>query len=156
MGFNMAKNICYLITAVMLSGCVTTDDISLKKKEPTIEFLEKYQSNIASLEKYDLFSYRVKTEGPVPMIGYAGRFEWNGKCLAFVSDNLNKKFTPIFPVQTTKINSDGTNFSVSGINFSIGDEVVLGGSFSKASDNKSTLITESNPECLLEETITII
>lgn len=143
----------------MLSSCVATGKAPLEKKEsskPTINFVEKYQSNIAGLERYDLFSYEVNTNGPRTLVGYSGQFEWNGDCLEFISDDFNKKYTPIFPVQTTKVNSDGTSFSVSGINFSIGDKVVLGGSFTKAVDNKVSLFTKGNPKCLLGETFTII
>lgn len=155
----MSKYSISLITVlalILVSGCATTSNISLEKKESNDEFMKQYQSNIASLKKYDLFSYKVETYGPRLMIGYPGNFEWNGNCLVFVSDGLNKKYTPIFPVQTTTINSGGTSFNVSGINFSVGDEVVLGGSFTKALNNKATLITKGNPECLLEETMTII
>ncbi len=42
------------------------------------------------------------------------------------------------------------------LSFSVGDKVVLGGSFTKASDNKVSLFTEGNRKCLLEETMTII
>ena len=155
----MAKHFISLIMVLFLisvSGCATIDNVSLEKEESNDEFMKQYQSNIASLNKYDLFSYKVENYGPMPMIGYPGNFEWNGNCLVFVSDGLDKKYTPIFPVQTTTINSGGTRFNVSGINFSVGDEVVLGGSFTKALDNKATLITQGNPECLLEETMTII
>ena len=139
-----------------MSSCVATGNIPSDKKEPIGKFSEKYQSNIASLEKYGLFSYKVETYEPRLLIGYPGHFEWNGNCLEFVSIDSNKKYTPIFPVQTTTINSDGTSFNVSGINFSVGDKVVLGGSFTKASDNKVSLFTEGNRKCLLEETMTII
>lgn len=140
----------------MLSSCVATSDISSDKKESTAKLSEKHQSNITSLKKYGLFSYKVETYEPRLLVGYPGNFEWNGNCLEFVSIDSNKKYTPIFPVQTTTINSDGTSFNVSGINFSVGDKAVLGGSFTKASDNKVTLFTEGNPECLLDETFTII
>lgn len=155
----MSKHFISLITVLALisvSGCATKNNISLEKKEPNAGFMEQYQSNIANLKKYDLFSYKVETYEPRLLIGYPGHFEWNGNCLEFVSIDSNKKYTPIFPVQTTTINSDGTSFNVSGINFSVGDKVVLGGSFTKASDNKVSLFTEGNPECLLEETMTII
>ncbi len=152
----MIKSINYLIIAAMLSSCVATGKNPVEEKESTISFVEKFQSNIASLKKYRLFSYKVNTEGPRTLVGFSGQFEWNGNCLDFVSDDFNKKYTPIFPLQTTTINSDGTSFNVSGISFSIGDKVVLGGSFTKASDNKVFLFTEGNPKCLLEETFTII
>lgn len=152
----MTKNICYLITAIMLSSCVATGNIPSDKKESTNKFSEKYQSNITNLEKYGLFSYKVETYESRLLVGYPGHFEWNGNCLEFVSIDSNKKYTPIFPVQTTTINNDGTSFNVSGINFSVGDKVVLGGSFTKASDNKVSLFTEGNRKCLLEETMTII
>jgi hypothetical protein len=155
----MSKHFISLITVLALmsvSGCTTTSNISLEKEESNDRFMKQYQSNISSLNQYSLFSYKVETYEPRLLIGYPGHFEWNGNCLVFVSDDSNKKYTPIFPVQTTKINSDRTSFNVSGINFSVGDEVVLGGSFTKASDNKVSLFTEGNPECLLEETMTII
>ena len=140
----------------MLSSCVATGNIPSDKKESTNKFSEKYQSNITNLEKYGLFSYKVETYESRLLVGYPGHFEWNGNCLEFVSIDSNKKYTPIFPVQTTTINNDGTSFNVSGINFSVGDKVVLGGSFTKASDNKVSLFTEGNRKCLLEETMTII
>jgi len=152
----MTKNICYLIITIMLSSCVATGNTTSDKKESTRKFSEKYQSNITSFEKYGLFSYKVETYESRLLVGYPGYFEWNENCLEFVSIDSNKTYTPIFPVQTTTINSDGTSFNVSGINFSVGDKAVLGGSFTKASDNKVTLFTEGNPECLLDETFTII
>ena len=155
----MSKHFISLITVLALisvSGCATTNNISLEEKEPIDEFMKQYQSNISSLNQYGLFSYKIENYEPIPMIGFPGYIEWNGDCLEFVSIGSNKKYTPIFPVQTTKISSDGTSFNVSGTNFSIGDEVVLGGSFVKASDNKVSLFTKGNPECLLEETMTII
>ena len=155
----MSKHFISLITVLALisvSGCATTNNISLEKKEPNAGFMEQYQSNIANLKKYDLFSYKVETYEPRILVGYSGRFEWDKNCLEFVSDDSNKKYTPMFPIQSTTIDGDGTRFNVSGIKFSIGDNVVLGGSFTKASDNKVSLFTEGNPECLLEETMTII
>lgn len=140
----------------MLSSCVATGNIPSNKEESTGKFSEEYQSNITNFEKYGLFSYKVETYETRLLVGYPGHFEWNGNCLEFVSIDSNKKYTPIFPVQTTKINSDGTSFNVSGINFSVGDKVVLGGSFTKAVDNKVSLFTKGDPKCLLEETMTII
>ena len=55
----MIKSINYLIIAAMLSSCVATGKNPVEEKESTISFVEKFQSNIASLKKYRLFSYKV-------------------------------------------------------------------------------------------------
>ena len=69
----MSKHFISLITVLALisvSGCATTNNISLEKKEPNAGFMEQYQSNIANLKKYDLFIPILKNNtqiAPLPL-----------------------------------------------------------------------------------------
>ena len=93
---------------------------------------------------------------PLTLEGYPGRFEWKDNCLVFVLANNNEEVTPIFPMQSTQMSSDKMLLTISGYKYIIGKEVTLGGSITKSVNNKASIVTRGNIECLLDKTITII
>lgn len=152
------KTIYYLLIAIFFSGCASMKNGSLSNKaeDNDTKFLIEYKDNIQSIEKYNLFSYKVPYYESRLLMGVYGRLEWSENCLVFIPKDTSEKVTPLFPVQSTKISSDGSHLSVSGNNFAIGSEVILGGDISNTSDIRINFFTKGQSKCLFTKTLSII